>query len=99
MNKRIVTLMAVPLAAMLSLTARAQIAVHGNGDGPDGAPVTTPSGAATVRTPGTPGAADTPGALMSKPTNDAPKSSAPSDTSSKPKSKKPASDSKDAPSK
>ena len=84
---------------MLSLTARAQLAIHGNGDSPDGAPVTTPSGAATVRTPGTPGAADTPGALMSKPINDAPKSSAPLDTASKAKSKKPSSDSKDAPSK
>lgn len=96
MNKCIRAMVVLPLAAMFSVAAWSQVAIHG-ADSPDGAPVVTPSGAATVRTPGTPGASDTLGALPSKPPTDAPKaSSSPSDTG-KPKDKKPAHDSKDSP--
>ncbi len=56
MRRRIASMVTIPLAGLLSLSAWAQAG------GPNAA---LPSGAAITHTPGTPGASDTPGALQS----------------------------------
>jgi hypothetical protein len=63
-HMRTISMAALPLAALLSMSAWAQLAAPGGGGGAGGPNGISPSAAATVRTPGTPGAADTPGALQ-----------------------------------
>src|SRR5580698_1578082 len=88
MYRPIVSLAALPLAVLLSATTWAQAASAGGGAPGDGPPV-SPSGAATVRTPGTPGASDTPGALLTSPSNNPPRvSSSPADKAGSDKNKK-----------
>lgn len=61
MQTRPLSLAALSLAAVLSVSAWAQGTVPGAGGNPVGPNGVSPSEAATEKTPGTPGAADTPG--------------------------------------
>jgi hypothetical protein len=72
---RTISMMALPLAALLSMSAWAQLASPGGGGSAGGPNGISPSAAATVRTPGTPGAADTPGALQASSHNNLPAAS------------------------
>jgi hypothetical protein len=63
MHRRTISMAALPLTALLYMSAWAQGVAPGGGGSTAGTNGTSPSTAATVRTPGTPGAADTPGAL------------------------------------
>jgi hypothetical protein len=87
MSRPILSMAAVSIAVLLAATTWAQVGPPGGGGTGEGANPVPPSGAATVRTPGTPGAADTPGALLTNPSNNPPKVS----SSPAPKSKKPTS--------
>lgn len=60
MYTRPISLVALSLAALLSMNAWAQGTAPGGGSG-GGSNGVSPSEAATAKTPGTPGAADTPG--------------------------------------
>jgi hypothetical protein len=74
MDRRTISIAALPLAALLAMSAGAQDAASGGGGSTGGANGAPPAEAATTRTPGTPGAADTPGAL-SHPNNNLPAAS------------------------
>lgn len=65
MRSRITSIATLTLAALLSVSAWAQVAPPGSGGAIGGPNAAAPSGAATTHTPGTPGASDTPGALQS----------------------------------
>lgn len=86
MHRKIASLAALPVAVLLSGAIWAQVAVRS--EPPEGAAPVPPSGAASLRTPGTPGASDTPGALMRSPSNPAPTVSSSPESHSGPKSKK-----------
>jgi hypothetical protein len=82
MRRRIKSVAALPLAVLLSATAWAQIGTPGSDKAADGAYSPPPSAAGTVRTPGTPGASDTPGAMLKNPSTPS------TEVSSGPKKKK-----------
>jgi hypothetical protein len=86
MSRQIASMAEVSVDFLFSVTTWAQVGTPGAARAGDGADPVTPSGAATVRTPGTPGAADTPGALLRSPSNNSPVVS----SSPTPKIKKPA---------
>jgi hypothetical protein len=62
MDRRLVSMSALPLSILLSVAVWAQAGSPGDGG-------VAPAAAATVRTPGTPGAAGTPGTFLSNPQN------------------------------